>query len=383
MAFKIRTPHVIALGISAAIVAWMATGEVKIGGQAHPDDDTPPIAEREAERSASLFKVRYVTVNSENRQKELEVRGRTQAKSVVPVRAETGGIVLKRLVEKGDYVNEGDLVCEIDPGSREAKVARAKAQLLRARTDHESNVTLKEQGFSSNSKVQQLNATMQAAIAELAEAEIELERTNVRANASGIVQDPIAEPGDVLSPSGTCVTLIDPDPMLVVGQVSERDIGNVKLGMDAEVDLITGSNVPGKITYVSTSADANTRTFLVEIEIANPENRIFDGLTANARIQLESIEAFRISPSWITLADDGSIGLRMVSDEDIVRFVEIKILAQTNDGFWVTGPKSGMRVITVGQEYVISGEKVEPVPDPIVNAGLAVDGSGKNGKSAQ
>ncbi len=383
MAFRIRTPHVIALGISAAIVAWMVTGEVRIGGQAHPDDDTPPIAQREADRSASLFKVRYVTVMPEDRQKELEVRGRTQAKSVVPVRVETGGIILKRLVEKGDYVNEGDLVCELDPGSREAKVARAKAQLLRAQTDHESNVTLQEQGFSSSSRVRELNATMQAAIAELAEAEIELARTNVRANASGIVQDPIAEPGDVLTASGTCVTLIDPDPMLVVGQISERDIGNVSLGMDANVDLITGKSVPGKITYISTSAEASTRTFLVEIEIANPDNEIFDGLTANARIQLESIEAFRISPSWITLADDGNIGLRVVGDDDLVEFVGIKILAQTNDGFWVTGLEPGMRVISLGQEYVIAGEKVDPVQDPIVNAGLAVEKPDDNQERTQ
>jgi membrane fusion protein, multidrug efflux system len=370
MAFRIRASHVIALAITAGIAGWMATGEITIGGQASSGADSQPIAEREADRSAEPFKVRYVTLMPQTRNEELEVRGRTQASATIPVRAETGGILKNRLVEKGDFVKEGDLVCEIDPGSRQSKVAHAKALLMQAKADYEANLALKEQGFSSNSKLRQMNAALQAATAELEEMELDLARTKVRANASGIVEDPIAEPGDVLTESATCVTLIDPDPMLFIGQISERDIATISTGMEAAVELVTGAEVTGTITYISSSADAKTRTFLVEIRIPNSDRKILDGLTAHARIKLNPVNAFRVSPSWITLADDGSVGLRTVSEDGIVDFVNIKILAQTGEGFWITGPEPGVRVISMGQEYVVRGEKVEPVVDPIVNAGL-------------
>ncbi len=48
----------------------------------------------------------------------------------------------------------------------------------------------------------------------MAAAELELKRTEIRANANGVVQDPIAEVGDMLSMGAACVTLIDTDPML-------------------------------------------------------------------------------------------------------------------------------------------------------------------------
>lgn len=368
MAFRIKGSHIIALAILAAIGGWMYTGEIIVGGQSDTAQQAPPIAQREATRSAELFKVRYVPIQPEARVEQIAVRGRTKADAIVTVRSEAAGIVEDRLVNKGDRVNKGDLVCVVERGTRQEQLAQAMAQLAQAEGDYNANASLAKKGFASETKVNQLKFALDAAKAAVAQAKWNLGRTEVRANASGVVQDPIVEPGDMLTVGGTCVTLIDRDPMLFMGQVSERHINNVKPGMAATVRLVTGDEIEGRIRYIAPSADAKTRTFEVEIEIANADESVRDGMTASATVNLPPVTAYRVSPSWINLADSGAVGLRAIDENDRVKFVPIKVLAMTKEGFWVSGPQPGMRVITLGQDYVGDGEQVEPVPDKIVQA---------------
>ena len=65
------------------------------------------------------------------------------------------------------------------------------------------------------------------------------------------------------------------------------------------------------------------------------------------------------------MADSGEIGISALTDDDKVKFVPIEILARTKDGFWVSGPSEGMRIISLGREYVSNGEKVVPVADKL------------------
>lgn len=368
MAFRVRASHLVALAITAGIAGWMYTGEIIVGGQSADNSDKQPIAEREAENSSELFKVRYVTLQPEQRVEIVSVRGRTKANATISVRSESAGIVEKRLVNKGDRVNKGDLVCVVQQGVRTEQLAQAKALLEQARADFQANESLAKQGFAAETRVKQLKAAFDAAKASLAQAEWNLNKTEVRANADGIVQDPIIEVGDMLNMGGTCVTLIDRDPMLFIGQVSERHIASVRPGMGAKVSVVSGNTVDGKIRYVAPSADARTRTFEVEIELTDAGDGVLDGMTATAEIALPPITAYRVSPSWINLADSGEVGLRTIDQDDKVDFVPIKVLAMTNQGFWISGPTPGTKVITLGQDYVGKGEQVDPVPDQIVKA---------------
>lgn len=360
MAFRIRGSHIAALVIAGAVIGWMGTGDVVIGGQENSDNAVPPPAERQS-NDETAFKVRYVNVQPEIRPETLLVRGRTEADKVVSVRAETSGTLEKRLVSKGDRVKTGDLVCQLDPGVREAAVARATAALDQAIFDHDGAVELRKKGFTSETRVKALKALLDGATATLAEAKRELSYADILATADGVVQDPIAEIGDNLSIGGVCITLINADPMMFVGQVSERRVGAIEVGDPAQVTLVSGQAVGGAIRYISPSADAATRTFLVEIELPNPDRQLRDGITASAQIQLEGAEAYRVKPSWLTLDDNGDIGVRTVNADNSVAFQELKIIAHTPDTMWVTGLTPDTRVITVGQDYVISGQTVEPV----------------------
>jgi len=361
MAFKLKGSHLIAAVICAAIGGWMITGEVIEGGKAGSDGAAKPIAEREAGRSSAAFKVRVKVLQPQKREAQLLIRGRTQADATISVRAETGGTLERRVVDKGDHVNPGDLLCVIDQGIRKSNLAQAEAALAQTKADFEGKEALVAKGYSAKTVLRAAKASMDAATAAFEAVKQDLARTEVYASVAGEITSPMAEAGDNLSPGGLCVTLIDTDPMMFIGQVSERNISNVKVGQNTGVRMVTGEDIIGKITYIAPNADPKTRTFRVEIAMDNANGQLRDGVTATSIVQLASSPAFLVKSSWLTLADNGEIGVRAVDDGNKVYFVAVKILSQSDDGLWVTGIEPGSRVITLGHEYVVAGEQVEPV----------------------
>ncbi len=370
MQFTIKGSHILAVLITAGIGFWMLDGEIEIGGQSDAaktlETNKETISSEETE-AAALFKVNVVTIDAIKRTQSISVRGRTKADAIIAIRAETNGVLEKRLFSRGDAVKAGDLVCVIQQGARKMALASAQARLDQAQANYTSSEKLKKKGFATATAMRRYRFELDAAKAQLEQNEIELERTEVKANATGIVQNPIAEVGDVMMAGDTCLTLMDSDPMFFTGQVSERAISSVQVGMNADIALVTGEKVTGTVSYVGQSAEPKTRTFPLEIKL-NSEKPIRDGLTATAAIKLPPEKAIRILPSWLSLADNGEVGVKIVDGDSRVSFIPVNILSQTNKGFWVSGLEPGDRVITLGQEYVISGEIVDPIPAPFNQA---------------
>ncbi len=358
---KIRFSYFLALGLCAGIGWWMYSGTVVIGGQADAANATPPPAERQDEAGEELFRVQVAKVSAQPRQAVLEIRGRTEEWARVVVKAETSARLVERPAVEGAFTKPGDTLCVLDQGVRQARVLEAKALLAQAELDFSAATKLKTKGFTADNRVAALKASRDAAQARLDEAEQELDRTIIRSQVEGMIESPMAEVGALLDVGDTCATIVDADPMLAIGQVSERNIGDVKLGMPAKARLITGEIVDGKVRYISPSADPDTRTFRLELELPNSDGRIRGGVTALTMIPLPSKPAHKINSSTLTLDDDGQVGVRVVDDNNIVSFIPIKISGGDRDGLWITGLPETADVITVGHEYVIDGQKVEPV----------------------
>ena len=75
-----------------------------------------------------------------------------------------------------------------------------------------------------------------------------------------------------------------------------------------------------------------------------------------------------ISPSVLTLNDAGVVGVRTVDANDTVRFKPVEILADETQGVWIGGLPERVRLIVVGQEFVVEGERVTPVTTPVAAA---------------
>ncbi len=373
--------------ILVAGAAWLGTGTLVAGGNGPGNGETPiislidknadvadaghheegevdphlTIAQRVAESSgaaAPLQSVRTETYQVQAYPIEVPLRGRTKAKSVVTVTPETSGVVTAITVSKGQKVGPGDTLCTLDQGTRAAAVAQAEAALAQAQVNFDTNKALRDKGLAAANTANALEAALKAAQSGFDQAKAEFDRTTVTTQVAGVVQDPIATVGSMLSPGMPCATIVELDPMLFVANVPEARIARAELGLAAKVTTVTGQQVDGKVSYISALADEATRSFPIEIELPNKDGQVLSGITASAIVSLGTIPAHLLPQSVLTLADDGTLGVRTVKDS-VVEFYPVTIVSDSRAGVWVTGLPPKVDIITMGQEYVVPGQKVE------------------------
>jgi multidrug efflux system membrane fusion protein len=355
-----RTTYITASLIAFAIVAWLLSGQI---GKDDPVVHTT-LAEqnREAEarrQDAEPTRVRARVIQASPQIQHVVLRGKTENKRTVEVKAETSGRVIDRPVERGSAVEKGDLLCQISMEDRYAAVTEARESLNEARIEYQGYQALKERGFQSETAMAQARARLASAEANLERAELEVQRTFVRAPFAGVVEEVHSEIGDYVAPGSTCVTVVDLDPMLLIGRVAEKDVQLLALDQQVTGVLTDGSEVQGPVSFIGAQSDPATRTYAVEIEIPNPDMALRSGLTTEIRIPVAEVMAQKISPALFALDDEGRIGVRTVNDRGAVEFHRVRIVRDEPDGVWVAGLPDTATLITVGQELVVAGEIVE------------------------
>ena len=264
------------------------------------DDEFEVITKTQLETISS---VTVLNSTAAEKAKKIKVSGTTEADKLIKIRAEASGTVVSRPVQQGQFVKKDQLICQLYNASR-----------------------------SSYPKV--------------------------KAPFDGYLETFSVKEGDYLNTGAVCATIIDPDPMRLIGEVSEKEINFVKVGAKAEAELISGKKVEGVVSFVSTSANKGTRTFRVEIDVKNSDRSIRDGVSAQIAIKGDTILAHKISPSILMLGEAGELGIRTVNEDDQVEFKKIDILEDSMEGIWITGLPKNTRIITVGQEYVFQGQTV-------------------------
>ncbi|WP_420567632.1 efflux RND transporter periplasmic adaptor subunit [Thalassovita sp.] len=330
------------------------------------------------------------------------MRGETQAVRQVNVRAETSAIVITEPLRRGTSVEAGQELCRLDPGTRPAALAEAQAALANARASgpaaqaklkeaearlHEAQINynvaskLNDSGYAAETRLASAEAAVksaeasvesarsglesaqsgvQSAQAGVAKAEKEMQRVTISAPFAGLLESDTAELGSLLSAGATCATIIQLDPIKLVGYVPETEVDRVTLGALTGARLANGAELRGTVSFLSRSADPQTRTFRVDIDVPNPDLKIRDGQTAEILIAADGAKAHLLPQSALTLNDDGALGVRVVGDGNIVDFVPVNLIRDTIDGVWVTGLNETADVIVVGQEYVTKGVEVAP-----------------------
>jgi multidrug efflux system membrane fusion protein len=199
-----------------------------------------------------------------------------------------------------------------------------------------------------------------SAKASIASVKKEIDRLTIEAPFDGIIENDTAELGSLMQPGSLCGTVIQLDPIKVVGFVPETEVNRIDLGAKAGARLTTGQEVVGQVTFLSRSADEITRTFRVEIDVPNADLNIREGQTAEVAISAPGENAHLLPQSALTLNDEGALGVRVVDTGDVAHYMPVSVLRDTIDGIWVSGLPQTVSVIVVGQEYVVDGVAVDP-----------------------
>ena len=355
---------------------------------------------QQTDKNAELVSVVVYSSNSQNLGSSVILRGETEAARFVQVRAETFGQVISDPLRKGSFVQKDDILCRLDEGTRkaaladslarleeakalipqtEAKLGEANSRLEEAKINFNAASKLSEGGYASDTRVASVQAAMrsaeagvataaagfdstrariQSAEAGVATAKKEIERLTIIAPFEGALESDTAEIGSLLQPGDLCGTIIQLNPIKLVGFLPETELFRVKLGASVRAQLTSGQQIEGNVTFLSRSADSKTRTFRVEVNVPNDGLEIRDGQTVELAIGSDGKKAHLLPQSALTLNDDGLLGIRFVDDKNITRFAAVKLEQDSKEGVWVSGLDDAVDVIIIGQEFVKEGVKV-------------------------
>ncbi|HET6621428.1 MAG TPA: efflux RND transporter periplasmic adaptor subunit [Dongiaceae bacterium] len=384
-----RRSYWIAGAIALLAAGWLASGMVLKPGEpaapgpggagpneaeaaqiseAQPAKDPPAVeatpSDQPAAKPGEIVSVQVMTSKAQSQPRTIVLRGRTEADRVVEVRAETTGRVVEIPVEEGALVRKGDLIAVLDGADRAARLAEAKALLQQRKAESEASRRLAEKGFAPKLNLAELAANQALAQAQVKGMEVEISHLSIEAPIEGVLDERDAEVGHYLQVADPVATIIDLDPIVLVGYATERDVGQLEIGGPARARLFDGREVVGALRFIAARAEKETRTFRIEVEVPNKDYEIRDGLSAELVIPVDDVPAHRVSPAVLTLGPNGEVGVKLVDEGNIVRFAPVEILREDTTGLWITGLAASARLIVVGQDFVVDGQLVHPVDSP-------------------
>lgn len=349
--------YLLAVVILLVVLLWVGSGVLFSGS----DQNKPAIADIADAGNADVMKVRVIDSQAVDHQKTITVNGRTNPSMDVMIRAETDGQITEIFAAEGTSVTKGTPIVAIDIRERE-EILREAQELLRQREiEYNAARKLVKQGYSSDVQVAQAQSALESARANLTKARIDLEKTRITAPFDGVLGDRSVDVGDYVQVGDEVTRLVALDPLEVRVYVNEKDVVKIAVGDTAKIRFADNQTYTGTVSYIAPTADDQTRTFRVDVRMDNADYTIPGGLTASLSMVVHQERAHKVSPAILTLNDAGDIGVKIVDGQKTVRFMPVRILTDEPSAMWIAGLPDQIQIITVGQDFVIDGQKVDPV----------------------
>jgi multidrug efflux system membrane fusion protein len=291
----------------------------------------------------------------------IRISGLTEADKRAVLATRVGGIIDKLPVRQGDRVKAGDLILMLAAEEKVSAVDNAKALLAQRQAELDASERLAKTGNLPKLQLDTARSNLASAQSQLDAAQADLDRNEVKAPFDGVVDRVPVELGSSVMQGGEVATILALDPVIARGEISERDLGYIKVGDRASVRLVSGQITEGTVRYVSRDASSATRTFRVEVAIPNADGAIPAGMTAEITLSAQPTDAVLLPRSVVTLGDKGDLGIRAVDKDNKVVFFPIDLVDDTPKGLVLGGIPADARVIVAGQELVTEGDTVQPV----------------------
>ena len=335
------------------LVGWMGSGYII---------PSHPVEEPADEPAARAIAVAVMTSTAQDIDLVLISEGQSIPDRATNIAAKVGGEVLSVSVGRGDLVATGQEIGRLDAATIEAQLVQAQTQLDQATSDLEKSTSLQKSGITTEDRVLQARAAKASAEAAVAAAQEQLANTVIRAPFAGRLNDMTLDEGEFVNSGDVVAEVLDNNPLSIVVQVPQQALSRLEKGQTAKVSFITGEVRNGTVAFIGANADSQTRTFRVEVTVDNPDSEMPAGLSARIAIPTGKARGHFISPAILSLGTDGELGIKTVTDGNVVEFAPVSIVRAQTDGIWVTGLPETAEIITVGQGFVNAGDTVDPRP---------------------
>lgn len=319
--------------------------------------------------------VRVVTVEQRQGGEVVSITGTVEAQTEVNLAFRIDGRMTERLVNVGDRVTAGQVVARLDRQNEEnalraarAQLNAARGQLVEARNNYQRQRELLQTGFTTRVRydqavqtLQTVQASVDAAQAQVNIAENRLGYTELHADAPGTVTARGAEPGEVVQPGRMIVQIAREDGRDAVFDVPPglKDAAPAEPVIEVALTLDPAVRATGRVREVSPRADAVTGTFRVRVGLIDPPPAMRLGSTVTGRMQLDGSAGIEIPASALTRAQGQpavwvvdpraeTVALRTV---EVTRFDPARIIIGQ-------GLEAGDIVVTAGVQALRPGQKV-------------------------
>ncbi|AFL80923.1 RND family efflux transporter, MFP subunit [Aequorivita sublithincola DSM 14238] len=296
----------------------------------------------------------------------VEVQGNVETNQNVVLNAEYSGVLISVYVKEGQRVSRGQRLAKIDDGGMSSQVAQQEAQLALAKTTFERQEKLWNQKIGSEIQFLQAKTNYEAAKNATQQMRSQLGKTVITAPFSGIIDEIIADPGQVVSPGQTpIIRLVNLSDMYVKASIPENYLRNIKKGTKVKVNLASiNEEFTGTVRQVSNYINPNNRSFDIQVEIPNKDGLVKPNLIATVKVNDYSAENAITVPENILQENAAGETIaylyQPVNDSiGIAKRVIIETgLSYENHTEVKSGLKKGDTIIKEGAKTLRDGQKV-------------------------
>ncbi|SFJ06969.1 efflux RND transporter periplasmic adaptor subunit [Celeribacter neptunius] len=340
---------------------------------------------------APAMPVTVVTLSAEDVTLSSPLPGRVAASALAEVRPQVGGIIQERLFEEGTPVIQGDPLYTIDPASyeaakaaAEASLAQAKAALKSAEIEFERQEALKARNVVAQQNLDSAiadrdsaAAAVKVAEANLLAANIDLDRTTIRAPLAGVTAlSEVSQGALVTSGQATALTTIralDPIYVDVTQSAAEmlrwRRAGDgsefaEQLGQSVSLSLADGSSYEfkGELAAAEPYVNEQTGTIVLRLSFPNPDHFLLPGMYVQVEMPQGVVAgAIKVPQEAVSRDRRGRPMALVVNAENVVEQRVLDVVSDQGTSWVVTGGvAAGERVIVAGLQKTAPGATVVP-----------------------
>ena len=222
---------------------------------------------------------------------ELELRGQLAPRSRVRLSFKQGGVIEAILVREGDRIAAGQLVARLDDVDARSAVRMARAAIDKARRDAERSARLAGEGALATSVSDDARSQLEAAEAQLLQAEDALARTRLAAPLAGTVFKRVAEPGEIVGPGDPVAFLDSTAALEVEAGATLRQSRALRPGLSVSLVPEEGDPAPGRITSVATTPSPGDGLYAVTVAAEKTPSAWRSGSLLRVKVRIDEASA--------------------------------------------------------------------------------------------
>ena len=296
---------------------------------------------------AIAIPVKVDTVKASNYVQTIEMSGAIKNNTDLYLFAETQGRIIKIYKEKGDRVNKGDAILEIDNTVMREQYELAKINYEHSKVDYERMKKLVENDAVTQKNLEDITLKYTQSKAELTRISKMLENTIITSPVNGFINDSYYEKGMLISGSVKLCNIISKNNLIINAEANSKDALTIKIGdnVNLKADEYPNNTFEGTVTNIAEKALSNSR-FSIEITI-NENEYLKAGMFAKATIEKTQPEAILVDRNAIS----GSLQAASMFIVENDKLVEQKVKINKTLGDKV----EIIEGLSLNQIYVVSG----------------------------